>query len=85
MVTRDQARSRFITQKRQMFKNRHQAKINGLKIQCLKKQLHVRKEKTSGRIFREPLGLETKKDVTSNLKSRRCRTLGTFAHTNGGR
>jgi hypothetical protein len=50
-----------------MFGKRHQVKpegINEIVIQGLKKQLHLRKERTSGRICRETLGLEFTKRVT---------------------
>jgi hypothetical protein len=44
-----------------MFRKRHQAKregISGIRDRDLKKQLCLRKERTSGRIFRKTVGLE---------------------------
>jgi hypothetical protein len=60
------------TQKGQTFGKRHRAKpkgINGLRYPDLKKQLHLRKERTSGRIFRKTIRLEiTKRTVTSSFR-----------------
>jgi hypothetical protein len=74
--------------RKETFRKRHQPKsegINGIKIQYLKKQLHLRKEKKSSRIFRAPLGLKMRKEGTSSLTAKdvgTLTTLETFAHTN---
>jgi hypothetical protein len=57
------------TQKGQMFRKRHQVKmegINGIRIQGLQKHLHLRSEITSGRIFRKTIGLEIVKQIAGS-------------------
>jgi hypothetical protein len=54
------------TQKGQMFGKRYWSKpegINEIRIQGLKKKLHLRKGRTSPMIFRETLGLEIEKRI----------------------
>jgi hypothetical protein len=76
---KDKAVSR--TQKGWTFKKRHQAKlegINGTQVQDLKKQLRLRKERTSGMIFRKTTELEImKRTVRSSVRIRKMnvRTL----------
>jgi hypothetical protein len=54
---------------------RHRTKpegISGIRNQDLKKQLHLRKERTSGRIFRKVIGLEiVKRTFGSSVRVRK--------------